>query len=120
MPTIINQTEKSRVYQKGDRYFISQVQDGRLCRQVIAESEAAQLKPLHAGALDITVGIYLADARATGDSGYFEVRMEPIVNKNPLDMGCVSIVGATPVSGSETLLNLKVTKNRFSSKLENR
>lgn len=75
MPYILNKSEKSRVYHKGDRYFVSQVQDNRLCRQLIDESDADALIGMSEQRLDSTVADILQVARNEGAESYYEVRM---------------------------------------------
>lgn len=75
MPYILNKSEKSRVYHKGDRYFVSQVQDNRLCRQLIDESDADALIGMSEQRLDSTVADLLQVARNEGAESYYEVRM---------------------------------------------
>lgn len=75
MPYILNKSEKSRVYHKGDRYFVSQVQDSRLCRQLIDESDADALIGMSEQRLDSTVADILQEARNKGAESYYEVRM---------------------------------------------
>lgn len=75
MPYVLNKSEKSRVYHKGDRYFVSQVQDNRLCRQLIDESDADALIGMSEQRLDSTVADILQVARNEGAESYYEVRM---------------------------------------------
>lgn len=75
MPYILNKSEKSRVYHKGDRYFVSQVQGKRLCRQLIEESDADALIGMSDERLDSTVADILQVARNEGVESYYEVKM---------------------------------------------
>jgi len=75
MPYILNKSEKSRVYHKGDRFFVSQVQGKRLCRQLIEESDADALIGMSDERLDSTVADILQVARNEGVESYYEVRM---------------------------------------------
>lgn len=75
MPYILNKSEKSRVYHKGDRYFVSQVQDNRLCRQLIDESDADALIGMSSERLDSTIADVLQVARNEGAESYYEVTM---------------------------------------------
>jgi hypothetical protein len=75
MPFILNRTKKSRVYHKGDRYFASQVQGTRLCRQLIEETDADALIGMSDERLDSTVAGILQVARNEGADSYYEVTM---------------------------------------------
>lgn len=75
MPFILNKSDKSRVYHKGDRYFASQVQGKRLCRQLIEESDADALIGMSEQCLDSTVADILQEARNEGAESYHEVAM---------------------------------------------
>ena len=75
MPFIINRSKKSRVYHKGDRYFVSQVQGHRLCRQLIEETTASVLIGMSDERLDSTVADILQVARNEGAESYYEVTM---------------------------------------------
>lgn len=75
MPLILNSSKKSRVYHKGDRYFASQVQGTRLCRQLIEETDADALIGMSDERLDSTVADILQVARNEGAESYYEVTM---------------------------------------------
>ncbi len=75
MPYILNKSEKSRVYHKGDRYFVSQVQDKHLCRQQVDEDDAHALVEVSPERLDNIIADVLQVARNEGSESYYEVKM---------------------------------------------
>jgi len=75
MPYILNKSDKSRVYHKGDRYFISQVQDKHFCRQQVDEATAHALVGVSDVRLDSIVADALQVARNEGAETYYEAKM---------------------------------------------